>query len=178
MADHKNKARASVRPLNFRTLALTTAGLGFLRPAPGTWGSVPPVAIAALMFSLGVALPVAAGVTTGLLLAACVTCVAFGVYAESRFGRKDAAEVVADETAGVCLPVLAVILGQADSPERWWALAGAFVLFRLFDIAKPWPMPRLERLPFGWGVLLDDLVAGVYAAVLIIVITGLWHSAF
>ncbi len=178
MADHKNKARASVHPLDFRTMALTTAGLGFLRPAPGTWGSVPPVAIVALMLWLGIAMPIVTGVTIGLMLAASVTCVAFGVYAESRFGAKDAAEVVADETAGVCLPVLVVILDQSASPERWVALAGAFVLFRLFDIAKPWPMRRLEQLPFGWGVLLDDLVAGVYAAILIMVMTGLWHGTY
>lgn len=170
MAEHKNKARAPVQPLDFRTLALSSAGLGFLRPAPGTWGSLPPVLAAGVLLWFGFAVTTVAVVIAGVLLFSSVACVAFGVYAESRFGAKDAAEVVADETAGVCLPVLAVLLDPGNSFHFVLALAGAFVLFRLFDIAKPWPMNWLEARPYGWGVLLDDLVAGVYAALVILVI--------
>lgn len=178
MAEHKNRSRASLHPLNFRTLALTVGGLGFLRPAPGTWGSVPPVIIVGVMAALNFSSPVLIGVTVGLMLVASLTCIGFGAYAESRFGRKDAAEVVADETAGVCLPVMAAIVGHSDLQERLVALTVAFVLFRLFDIAKPWPMRWLEQFRFGWGVLLDDLAAGVYAALLLMVIAGLWQGAF
>ena len=74
---------------------------------------------------------------------------------------------VADETAGVCLPALAAMLLFNPGQDSQLALLAAFILFRLFDIAKPWPMRPLERLPAGWGVLVDDLVAGAYAALLI-----------
>ncbi|MDH3769117.1 MAG: phosphatidylglycerophosphatase A, partial [Gammaproteobacteria bacterium] len=163
MSDHKNRSRASLQPLNFRTLALSVCGLGFLRPAPGTWGSVPPVAIVAVFVWLGVSTWLLVDVALVLFVAASIACVVFGAYAEKRFGRKDAAEVVADETAGVCVPVIVAVLVLSDTPDRYVGLAGAFVLFRLFDIAKPWPMRRLEQLPAGWGVLVDDLVAGIYA---------------
>ncbi len=166
--EHKNVARAPLKPLNLPTLALSVGGLGFLRPAPGTWGSIPPVAIVAAMAVLGTSTPVMHSVAGALLVLASVACVAWGDYAERRFGRKDASEVVADEAAGVCLPVVAALSVVSDTSDRLWALLAAFLLFRLFDIAKPWPVSRLERLPGGWGVLLDDLMAGVYAALVVI----------
>jgi phosphatidylglycerophosphatase A len=172
LAEHKNKARAPLRPLNVATLALSVGGLGFLRPAPGTWGSLPPVVVLAVLVAAGTDatwLHVAGAV---MLLASSVACVAWGGYAEDRFGRKDAAEVVADETAGVCLPAIAAVAVFAETSERLFALAAAFVLFRLFDIVKPWPGRRLERLPRGWGVLFDDLAAGVYA--MIVIVVGAW----
>ncbi len=140
-------------------------GLGFLRPAPGTWGSLPPPAIAAALGLFGVGDAALHAVTAVLLVLASVACVAWGRYAETRFGRKDAAEVVADETAGVAPAVLvAVAMTDAAAPDRLLALVGAFVLFRAFDVVKVWPARRLEALPAGWGVLVDDLVAGAYAA--------------
>lgn len=166
MVEHKNRNRAALQPLNGPTLALTTLGLGFLRPAPGTWGSVPPVLLAWLLSWAGVATSTGALLIAAVLLSATAACLIWGGYAERRFGRKDAAEVVADETAGVCLPVLVVLL-LLPVEDHLFALLGAFLLFRLFDIAKPWPMKRLEQLPAGWGVLVDDLVAGAYAAFII-----------
>lgn len=149
------------------TAGLSTFGVGFLRPAPGTWGSLPPVLIAGLALEL-TSIGVARGVTLLLLLAFSAVCVLWGNYAESRFGLKDAPEVVADETAGVCLPLLCV-LGLGLSDLVW--LAASFVLFRLFDIWKPWPVKALEVLPGGWGVLMDDIAAGAYAALAIV---GVW----
>lgn len=173
----KNKLRASVRPLNFRTLALTAGGLGFLRPAPGTWGSMPPPALSVVLLLAG-ASQAAFNMALGLvLLVSCGLCVLFGRYAETRFGRKDAAEVVIDETAGQCLPLLGLPLTafEACSIEAHGLVhatlyaaslcAVAFVLFRIADIVKPWPAQSLERLPHGWGVLMDDLMAGIYAMV-------------
>lgn len=171
----KNKQRAPLRPLNFRTLALTAGGLGFLRPAPGTWGSMPPPALTGILLLAGMS-PAALNITLGAaLVVSCGVCVLLGRYAESRFGRKDAAEVVIDETAGQCLPLLALPLTAFEAcsvATHGWASATlhagglcavAFVLFRLADIIKPWPARSLERLPHGWGVLMDDLMAGVYA---------------
>lgn len=168
----KNLRRAPKGPMDVPTLVLTSGGLGFLRPAPGTWGSMPPPALAAAALLAGAGpLWVALGVA-GVLLASCAACVALGERAEQRFGAKDAAEVVIDETAGVCLPVLASLalpgLTSADQTERGlWiigAMGASFLLFRVLDIVKPWPARRLERLRAGWGVLADDLAAGAYAA--------------
>jgi len=176
---HKNATRAPLRPLDGPTLALSCAGLGFLRPAPGTWGSVPPCALAALVVLLFPHPLVFAAVIGGVLLASSALCVALGNFAEARFGRKDAPEVVIDETAGQALALLALtpflgMLGPGAgshgglvTPSRLLVIAvaigAAFVLFRIFDILKPPPARRLEALPAGWGVLADDLAAGVYA---------------
>jgi len=107
-------------------------------------------------------------VTAALLVLASVACVAWGRYAETRFGRKDAAEVVADETAGVAPAVLvAIAMTGSGTDGRLLALGASFVLFRVFDILKVRPARRLEALPAGWGVLVDDLVAGAYAALVL-----------
>jgi len=163
----KNASRAPLRPLNLPSLALSVGGLGFLRPAPGTWGSMPPPAIVAALGLAGMGATGLHLVTFLLLVLSSIACVAWGAYAETRFGRKDAAEVVADETAGVCPAVFVAIAMTSETWPRLIALAGAFLLFRVFDILKPWPARRLEELREGWGVLIDDLVAGVYAALVL-----------
>lgn len=173
---------------------ITVFGLGHMRPASGTWGSLPPVALAALLWLMGAA-PLATDTTTrGIAAAAgehghaiafavylatfaCVclafsaACVVQGAAAEAIFGH-DPAQVVADETAGQCLPLAALAIVPACFASPWttaaW-LAAAFVAFRVFDIFKPWPAGALQRIPGGWGILLDDLAAGVYAGV---VVTG------
>lgn len=162
---------------------VTTFGLGRLRPAPGTWGSLPPVLLAGVLLALGWG-PMHEGggeaawtwarwvVYHGVLLAVFAVfaeaCVARGDAAEARFGRKDAREIVADETAGQCLPLLFLPASALDTPaSAAWTLAYAFLAFRVLDIVKPWPAHRLQRVPGGWGVLLDDLVAGAYAAALV-----------
>lgn len=163
----KNAVRAPLRPLDLASLSLSVGGLGFLRPAPGTWGSMPPPAVAGVLMLVGVADSVAVGVVAAMLVVASVACVLWGRYAEVRFGRKDAAEVVADETAGVAPATMLAILMADGTVSRLAALAAAFLLFRFFDILKPWPARQLEALPAGWGVLIDDLVAGVYAAIVL-----------
>jgi phosphatidylglycerophosphatase A len=84
----------------------------------------------------------------------------------SATGKDDPREVVADEFAGQAITFLAspfLALGAASTGQIWAVTAAGFVLFRVFDIAKPWPIHKLERLPEGWGILADDLVAGVFA---------------
>jgi len=89
------------------------------------------------------------------VLAGCAAC---GVWiareAEQLFGSKDASPIVIDEIAGMLLTYYAV-------PVALVPLLGGFVCFRVFDIWKP--LPQLERLPGGWGIMLDDLVAGLLA---------------
>ena len=163
--EHKNRSRAPLRPLDAPTLGLSVLGLGFLRPAPGTWGSLPPCALAALLVLLDVEPSVSLGALAVVFVLSCAACVVWGRYAETRFGRKDAAEVVADETAGVCLPVAPALLSDGTVIAIFAQIAWAFVLFRVFDIIKPSPARELEKLPHGWGVLIDDLVAGLYALI-------------
>jgi phosphatidylglycerophosphatase A len=178
----KNKHRAPIFPLNARTLALTSLGLGFLRPAPGTWGSMPPVAMAVVLPSFVMPLTMIDLALGVVLVVSSVLCIAFGGYAEERFGRTDAGEVVIDETAGQSLALLFAPIGcfpiaHADASINLLVnlvlpCVAAFLLFRLFDIVKPWPARRLESLPAGWGVLADDLLAGLYAAA--VMWLGLW----
>ena len=147
---------------------VTTFGLGFCRPASGTWGSLPPVVLGAVLLlgglsGSGMAFGLVMAVITGLFAAGCVR---FGDQAVSAFGRKDPSQVVADETAGMALVLTFLPVGATATP----LLAGvtlilAFLAFRLLDIIKPWPASALERLPAGWGILLDDLMAGVFAII-------------
>ncbi len=164
-----------------RTRLVTVFGLGHLRPASGTWGSTPPPALALLLtWALGAnglspadhLLINASLVAVGLFFA--VACVAGGTAAEARFGRKDPSQVVADEVAGQAIALLALPwrsmteTGTNLPSALYWnvALAGtAFLTFRLFDIVKPPPAHALQRLPGGWGILVDDLFAGAYALV-------------
>ena len=138
-----------------------------LRPAPGTWGSLPPVAIAIILAWRGAAWPWTDLTMVVLLVLASIACVALGRWAESAFGGKDPSQVVADEVAGQAIALLFLPWRDpgADSALLWnLALAGtAFVAFRFFDIVKVPPARGLQRLPRGWGILVDDLIAGAYA---------------
>lgn len=145
----------------------TGFGSGRLRPAPGTWGSL----AAVLVWTLGMHyLP-----GRSALLAACTApllMTALGIWASGRVvtetGLGDPAFVVADEWAGQWIALLPLIF-TGGLQGRLWALhlAAPFLLFRLFDIWKPGPVDAAQRLPGGWGVVLDDVVAGVFAAALV-----------
>lgn len=155
--------------LGFRGVVLTAGGLGLLRPAPGTWGSLPPLAVAVAMLAAGGGRFEISVAMVLLLLAGSIACVRFGDWAERRWGRRDPSAVVADEVAGMAVTLLAVPWRpQGGGPSGLWgpdlemAIAG-FVLFRLLDALKPPPIRLLERRPGGWGVLLDDLAAGAAA---------------
>lgn len=159
-------------------LLVTTFGLGRLRPAPGTWGSMPPVVMAGVLIALGlgpdgtfVNWAVYNGVLALVVVVFSAACVRYGDAAEARFNRKDPGQICADETAGQCLPLMflpSAAVGTAASAAL--TLVGAFLAFRVFDILKPWPAGRLQDEPGGWGVLLDDLAAGLMAAVVVQVV--------
>ena len=150
-----------------RAMLITAGGLGFIQPFGGTWGSLPPAVVAFLLawaavpeWQLNMSL-----VVLGLI--GCVACLRFGSLAEEAYGRKDPNPVVADEIAGqaIALLVLPWHLG-----EFWWNafLAGsAFVVFRIIDIIKPPPARNLEQIKGGMGILVDDLVAGAMALVVV-----------
>jgi phosphatidylglycerophosphatase A len=143
-----------------------------MRPFPGTWGSLPPIALGALMWLVGLGPErtpwLFTGVMAAVLLAGTLVCAVQGDWAEGTFGRKDPSEAVADETAGQCVPLLWLPAAAFESAgPALFTLGYAFVAFRVFDILKPWPARRAQKVPGGWGIVLDDLVAGVYAAVLV-----------
>ncbi|MDG2423203.1 MAG: phosphatidylglycerophosphatase A [Phycisphaerales bacterium] len=148
-----------------RLLVMTAGGTGLLKPAPGTWGSLPPVAIAFLLGLTGEAWAIQLGMAV-LVIFASITCIAFGPWAEQRWGRKDPGEVVIDEVAGQALTLLLIPWPWILPSISWLAIAcgAAFIAFRLLDIFKPGPIGKLQELPAGWGVLVDDLLAGVLAA--------------
>ncbi len=158
---------------------VTTFGLGLMRPASGTWGSMPTVAIAGVLMLSGLrpcgdgvlASVVYHGVLVAVLLVFSWACIAFGDGAEVFFGKKDPGSVVADETAGQTIPLLAL---PAMATGTFWhlvfTLALAFVAFRVCDIVKAWPARGWQRYPGGWGILIDDLVAGVQALVIVQVV--------
>ena len=131
---------------------LATCGpVGYVPLAPGTAGSLVGLACYGAVRLLG-------GDWTQLALAAAVT--GCGVWAataaERRFGRSDPGFIVIDEVAGMLLTLLWL-------PLTWQGAAAGFLLFRLFDVVKPFPARRLERLRGGWGVMADDIAAAAYA---------------
>jgi len=134
----------------------TAGGAGYFPIAPGTAGSLVGVALVVGLAQLPLHRPAAIAV----LAAASLALFALGVWAageaEEFFGRTDPGQVVVDEVVGQMLTFLLL-------PHTTWKwLLGGFLLFRLLDIVKPFPARQAERIPRGWGIMLDDVVAGVY----------------
>jgi phosphatidylglycerophosphatase A len=200
-------AITAVEPPRFSYLIATALGVGYLKPAPGTWGSLVGLIVAVISHpfswfivfggglvlvtgkdvpllsgSLGMLLLLAPSVAVWLVLAylGLRTSAEVATYA----GVKDPQYVVIDEVSGVHLALIlglaplsgpATFLNAADaqafalytgmSVMNWKYLFAAFLIFRLFDILKPFPCRRLENLPGGWGIMADDWMAGIYAAI-------------
>ena len=152
-----------------RKLLITWFGLGYLPIAPGTWGSFGAVIVFVplALSPLGGDLPKLWAVVGALMVIAYFTGVGLGRWACEFFRSanpkraKDPNPFVLDEVVGQWLSLLAV---PFHSPA---SLAGVvivqFFLFRVFDVFKPFPARRSERLPYGWGIMTDDMFAGVYA---------------
>ena len=141
-------------------LAVASAGgVGYAPIAPGTAGSL----VTAMALWLVPA-------TAGGLVAALIGVTAAGIWSGGRveriLDRKDPGVIVIDEVAGMILSVLVV-------PRTPAALASAFVLFRIFDVWKPFPADRSQALPGGIGVMADDLVAGAYALGVLVIARAL-----
>lgn len=151
---------ASGNVSDWRKWVITFGGLGLSPVAPGTVGSAGTALLLALAYYLGGDIAVKAALVVGLV-AASIACVRLGAWAQAYFGRKDPQPCVLDEVAGVCLTMLALPLWT--NGRGYWTLLAAFLAFRVFDVLKPPPARQLEKLPHGWGVLLDDLAAAVYA---------------
>ncbi len=143
-----------------RILLVSYGGLGLLPIAPGTWGTAGAAATAALLLYWPAA--TANWLETCLIatLIASIVTVTMTAAVERASG-KDPQVVVTDEVAGYFVTLALV------SEPTLAHLVAAFFVFRLLDILKPWPGRALERLPGGWGVLLDDVAVGIYGAALL-----------
>jgi len=143
-------------------------GVGLLPGAPGTWGTLVAVAaFAAVRLLTPGEVPVLV-----LIIAATVLGLLLARRVEDELDRHDPGAFVVDEAAGYWLAVLG--FGGGGGDVAWgWIAAGGFVLFRVFDILKPPPIRQCDRIPGALGVMLDDLVAGALAnLVLRIVLLG------
>ena len=198
-------ATAAAKP-RFAFAIATALGTGYLKPGPGTWGSLFGllVAVVAHPFTwffiltehlgsgIGFDLPLFSG-PAGLALllvptiAVWIVLAALGVQCSRQVaeyaGLKDPQYVVIDEVSGIHLalilglaPVTPTALLHSDTAVtfalytgmsilNWKFLLAGFFLFRIFDIAKPFPCRQLEKLSGGWGIMADDWMAGVYAAI-------------
>jgi phosphatidylglycerophosphatase A len=135
----------------------TFFGAGYGKPGPGTWGSVAALLLWAA-FAWGIH-PAPQSLLLALLAGIALTLL-FGIPAATivarESGRHDPQFVVIDEVAGQWIALI-------GSHASWRHALIALVLFRLFDITKPFPVRQLEKLPEGWGIVLDDVGAGLYA---------------
>jgi phosphatidylglycerophosphatase A len=180
MNDRPSATPSSGRKTLWAWAVGTFFGAGLLKPGPGTWGSV-----AALLLWM---VPACGGERLtflvnshqwflphywlhGLTLFAAFLATAIGIPAATivaqESGREDPGHVVIDEVAGQWL-TLAVC--KPDWPHALLALA----LFRLFDVTKPWPIRKLEALPGGWGIMLDDLAAGLFGLIVLAILQHWW----
>lgn len=136
----------------FHYLVATVFGLGYSPLAPGTLGAIAAVLLAAfilqgqlLWLSLAVILVTLVGTVSADFL-------------EKDLGEEDPSLVIIDEVAGMLLGLLFV-------PLKPWPYLIALGLFRFFDIVKPFPVNTLEKVPGGWGIMLDDIAAGIYTLI-------------
>jgi phosphatidylglycerophosphatase A len=167
---------------DYLALLIATCGVGYLPLAPGTWGSLVGIGVFTLVRSALMKVFFAVGpqhnftlfhvvygvIALELVVVAVIALV--GIWAATRTemlsGRKDPGKVVIDEVAGQFIALIPVpfVLGSA-----WWPTILGFILFRIFDIVKPYPARRFESLESGLGIMADDIVAGAYAAAVVAV---------
>ncbi|MCE8523741.1 phosphatidylglycerophosphatase A [Ruegeria pomeroyi] len=157
------------------TLIGTVGGVGYLRPAPGTWGSLAALPLAWVLHQMG-GFPLLALATAGAYFA--------GLWATRVItagqADHDPSEIVIDEVAGQFLALWALSLPAwlhgLDISALWPGWIAAFVLFRLFDITKPGPVGWADRRGDPTGVMLDDIIAGLFAAIGTALLAGLFHG--
>lgn len=154
-----------MKPIDYLALSIATCGVGYLPLMPGTFGSLLAVGIF-LLFARNVTGTSLVAVVLILTLASIVAGIWAGTRTEQLLGRKDPGRIVIDEVAGQFIALFPLTLFA-----RWstGVVMVSLILFRFFDIVKPYPADRLQDLKGGTGVMFDDLVAGVYAAVVVLI---------
>lgn len=157
-----------------RKAVVTCLGLGYLPVAPGTWGSLGACACA---LAVGWVAYGRAGfdVALGAMSAAAVLgCVVLGEWACQHYGSADPRAVVLDEAAGQWVALVG--LPGAGAGAMLAVVGLQFLLFRAADVLKPPPARQAERLPGGWGIVCDDLVAGAYANLIGQIVFRYWWT--
>jgi phosphatidylglycerophosphatase A len=161
--------RKNRRALTLARTIATFFGIGYLKPGPGTYGSI---AALLLWYAAAHAAPSGRSALAVATALAALLVTAIGIPASTvaarEAGRKDPGFVVIDEVAG---QLFALVLTRPD----WKHALIALLLFRLFDIFKPWPIRRLEALPAGTGIMLDDVAAGLAALLAGVLISLIRH---
>lgn len=140
--------------LDYLALAIATCGVGYLPLIPGTFGSLIGVGIFLLFPRIPILIAILAFTFAGTWAAS---------RTEALAGRKDPGKIVVDEVAGQLIALFPLVFAA-------WSIKMvifSFILFRFFDIVKPYPANRLQDLEGGMGVMCDDLVAGAYAAIIV-----------
>lgn len=158
-------SRDSEFPLLPRLIA-TSLGAGYLPKAPGTWG-----AILGIILWLPLYLWASPTVCVVVTAVATILLTIAGTWASSvseKYWGKDPVIACVDETVGQWLSLLPVVCCP------WWEILVSLALFRFFDIFKPLGIRRMERLPRGYGMMADDLLAGLYSAIILFIINYLW----
>ena len=156
-------------------LISTFFGVGLLKPAPGTWGSLAALPLFWIIYEM-------VGLIGVLLISAATFY--FGLKATKNYSTQtqthDASEVVIDEVVGQFIALMPVALGatmMGVAIERLWpGWLAAFVLFRVFDILKPGIIGRMDKGTTALSVMLDDVFAGFFAAIGVFVLAGAFHG--
>ena len=143
-----------------RNIALFFVSCGYVGYSPLVPGTVGSAVACALLFLFP-------AVFAHPLFVILLALLAIVVINRMELSDKDPSFVVIDEVAGMCV----TMVGQ---PATALALLKGFVLFRLFDILKPFPIRRIEQLPKGWGIVADDLAAGIYANIAVLILGRVW----
>lgn len=157
------------------TLTATVFYVGYLKPASGTWGSLAALPLAWLVFQAG-------GMT--LFFLAIIAAYTGGYFATKWMidgaDNHDPSEIVIDEVVGQWIALAPIMIGAsitgAAVTALWPGWVAAFVLFRLFDITKLGPIGWADRKDNATGVMLDDVIAGLFAALCVIVLAGVAHG--
>lgn len=153
----------------------TVGGVGYLRPAPGTWGSAAALPLAYVLHQIG-------GFSLFVMTTAAVIIIGIWATTVMTEGKRDhdPSEIVIDEVAGQFIALLPLSYGAMNAgvaiTALWPGWLAAFALFRLFDITKPGLVGRLDRRKDPLGVMMDDVIAGIFAALCVVVLAGLAHG--
>jgi len=154
----------------FKFLCVTAGGLGLLPKAPGTWGSLFPLIVVLACGHFHVNSMMTIGVLLALIGISSVITITLSSWYTDCFGKKDPSQVVSDEVAGQSIALLGMawLAPLSETPIAWIGLALlSFVLFRIFDIWKPGPIDKSQGYRGGYGVLMDDILAGFVAGILV-----------
>ncbi|MBS1984885.1 MAG: phosphatidylglycerophosphatase A [Bdellovibrionales bacterium] len=164
-------ARPIQNPIGrFFVLGISTGlGLGYLPLAPGTWGSLLGIPLGLWFLELPVPLVV------GLCIVLFFIFSALAERACHHWGQMDASRVVSDEVLGQAIAIAGIrSLADHGPLPQWSFVILSFLLFRIFDITKPFPARTFDRQGNGFGVVADDVVAGIYAALFTLALSKIW----